>query len=124
MSNSNLISRSIQTSLLIGAILFVFLSQKISLPILWGGTLGVTLSTLNLFLFFRLSETLHHKKKSLAYAGLKFPIFYGILIFFLSQFQFSVFAFMIGFSVPFFVIVLKTFGGFTVGKRTAIVRST
>jgi hypothetical protein len=111
-----------KTSLIIGTIFFVFLSQRVSLQVLWGGALGITLSVINLFLLSRLSEKLHHKK-GLFYVALKFPFFYGLLIFFLYQFHFSAYAFMIGFSIPLFVIILKTFGGFPVVKRATIIRS-
>jgi len=130
MGNYDFIARSVKTSLIIGAIAFVFLSQRFPLQVLWGGTLGVMLGVLNLYLLSRLSEMLHHKGQRalrkrglLLYAALKFPFFYGLLVFLLYQFQFSIISFMIGFSVPLFVIILKTYGGF-VGQRASIIRST
>ncbi len=122
MDNHNFIIRSIKTSLVVGAVFFIFLSQRSSLQVLWGGALGVMLSLLNLILLSRIWETLH-KKISIFYVILKFPLFYGLLIFFLYQIHLSVYAFMIGFSVPLFVILLKTFGSVIYVERATITRS-
>ena len=118
-------SRSIRTSLIVGAILFIFLSQRFSVRVLWGGSLGIVMSVLNLFILSRISEIIfkpYQKKEVLFYIAFKLPIFYGLLVFLLYQFHFSLYAFMIGFSVPLFVIILKTYGGF-VGERASIIRS-
>lgn len=122
MNDPTFINRSMKTSLIVGAILFVFLSQRFSLSVLWGGALGLALSVLNLFLLWRLSEKLY-QNKGLFYVALKFPLFYGLLIFLLYQFHFSIYAFMTGFSIPLFVIILKTVGGFTFVERETIVRT-
>ncbi|MBI3359319.1 MAG: hypothetical protein HY201_04685 [Nitrospirae bacterium] len=134
MDSSAFIARSIKTSLIASAVLFVFLLQWVSLQVLWGGSLGIAMSVLNLFLLSRLSETLlnsYQKKKIIFYAALKLPIFYGLLIFLPYQFHFSVYGFMAGFSVPIFVIILKTVGathappsnGEFIGERANIIRS-
>jgi len=124
MDNANLVTRSIKTSLFVAAILFVFLSQRVSLPVLWGGALGVMLSALNLYLLLRLSG-MFYKKRGLLYAALKLPLFYGLLIFLLFKFPLSVTAFMVGFSVPLFVIILKTLGGGLIFvERANVIRST
>jgi len=114
--HSTLVTRAIKTSLIVGVVFFAFLAQRVSLQVLWGGALGVMLSVLNLYLLSRLSGMLH-QKRGLLYVALKFPLFYGLLLFLLFQFNFSIYAFMIGFSVPLFVIIAKTFGGLAIGER-------
>ena len=126
--DSSFISRTIKTSLVVGVIFFVFLSQMASLQVLWGGALGIALSVLNLFLLSRLSEAfcmpvIHHKKRGVFCAILKFPIFYGLLILLFYQFPISVYPFMVGFSVPLFVMMLKIVGGFSIVERARIIRS-
>lgn len=118
MNDTTFINRSMKTSLIVGAILFVFLSQRFSLSVLWGSALGVLLSVLNLFLLSRFLEIItsplgaDRKRMAVFYAVLKFPIFYSLLLFPLFWFNLSVYAFMAGFSVPLFVIVMKTVGKF------------
>ena len=50
-------------------------------------------------------------------AFLKLPVFYGLIWFLLSRFNLSAYAFMVGFSLPFLVLLLKSIGqAFPLGK--------
>jgi hypothetical protein len=119
MNDSTFISRSIKTSLIVGAILFIVTIQVASLEVIWGGAIGILASVFNLYILSLIAKTLwvspsdlsHHQKKAgLLYAVLKFPFFYGLLIFILLNVRLSAYAFMAGFSLPLVVIVLKSVG--------------
>ncbi len=123
--NSKIIPQTINYSLMIGIIGFAFLSQSQPLSVAWGWFLGTLVSTLNLYLLSRLFQTfliplseLPKNKKTIFYHSLlKIPIFYGSFIFLYYMLRFSIDSFMIGFSIPLIVIVLKVIGPIFIKKR-------
>ena len=135
MDRDESLAKSMKTTLLVGAFLFSLLAQQMPYRVAWGFFSGVLFSVLHftlLSLFFEkffspLPRSSISKKILLGCAFLKWPLFYG-LIGFLFSLGLSVYAFMIGFSLPFLVLLLKAWGGspwnILYGRRTGIVRTT
>jgi hypothetical protein len=124
--NNTIIARSIKTSLFIGMIGFALLSHLQPPSVVWGLLFGTLASAANLWILSRFLQTVFasaskpdQKKMALYYALLKFPAFYGLLIFLLYILRFSIYSFMIGFSVPLVVIVLKSVGPVLIGRERA-----
>jgi hypothetical protein len=119
MDDRTFVSRSIKTALIAGAIVFIFVAQKVPLPVVWGGALGILASVSNLYLLSLIAKTLlippahfsnDQKRMAIFYATLKFPIFYGLLVFILYKTDISLYALMAGFSFPLLVMTLKSVG--------------
>jgi hypothetical protein len=119
MDDRTFVSRSIKTALIAGAIVFVFVVQKVPLPVVWGGVLGILASVSNLYLLSLIAKTLlippahfsnDQKRMAIFYATLKFPIFYGLLVFILYKTDISLYALMAGFTFPLLVMTLKSVG--------------
>jgi len=137
----DIVSQSMKVTMIVGAFLFALISQKMAYTIAWGFFLGVSFSVLNFYLLFFLVQNIFApvntikpiwKKVPLISAFLKIPVLYGLIGFLLSQFNLSPFSFMIGFSFPFLVLLLKVMGQALYGdanwkidgKRTGIIRAT
>lgn len=123
----NFIDRTIQLSWVTGAVLFVFLTPYSPIPVTWGVSIGVFLSGLNLWILRTLFGSIFEgssKVKTVSYLGMKFPIFYGLLLLVLVFIPVSLGAFFIGFILPFIVIVLKTVGQVSFGKRPSSMAHT
>lgn len=123
----NLIDRTIQLSWVMGAVLFVFLSPYSPILVTWGVSIGVFLSGLNLWILRSLFRSVFEgssKVKTVSYLGMKFPLFYGLLLLVLTFIPISLGAFFIGFILPFIVIVLKTVGQASFGERPSAMAHT
>lgn len=122
----NFIDRTIQIAWLIGAILFVFLTPYYPAAVTWGLLIGVLLSGLNLWILRSLFGSIlqgSSKLKAVSYLGMKFPLFYGLLISILYFVPISLGAFFIGFVLPFGVVILKSAGQVLSGENSPIVHT-
>lgn len=119
----NFIDRTIRVSWIVGAILFVFLTPLSPVSITWGVGAGVFLSGMNLWILQGLFGSFFlsgfSKKKMIAYLGMKFPLFYGLLILVVTRTPVSFEAFSIGFILPFVVMVLKSLGQLISAERSS-----
>ncbi len=123
--NNTIVARSIKSALIVGTTAFAFLSLYQPPKVVWGLLIGTVSSAFNLYLLSLFSQILFTPllEKKLSGKGmgsryvvsggltlLKFPIFYGLLVVLFYTLHFSITSFMIGFSIPLCVIVLKTVG--------------
>jgi len=118
----NFIDRTIRISGVVGAVLFVFLTPYYPAAVTWGFLIGVALSGLNLWTLQSLFGSIlrgSSKAKAASYLGIKFPLFYGLLLSVLYFISISHEAFFVGFVLPFVVIVLKTVGQVALEKSAS-----
>lgn len=117
------IDRTIRVSWIVGAIFFVFLTPSSPVSITWGVAAGVFLSGMNLWvlqgLFGSFFLSGFSKKKMVAYLGMKFPLFYGLLILVVTLTPVSFEAFSGGFILPFIIMVLKSIGQLLLAERSS-----
>ncbi|GEM_PF-4180159 len=122
----NFVDRTIQLSWVTGAVLFIFLAPYSPIPVTWGVSIGVFLSGLNLWILRSLFGSIlqrSSKLKAVSYLGMKFPLFYGLLISILYFVPISLGAFFIGFVLPFGVVILKSAGQVLSGESSSIVHT-
>ncbi len=119
---SNLITQTIRTSFVIAGALFVVLAPYTSFASLWGFSIGILLSVLNLWTLNHIFSTFFapdsSKNKLFFYLGIKFPLFYILIISVLYWLPVSLSALTIGFLLPFGVMVLKELGQTLIKKQT------
>jgi len=118
----DIVSQSMKTTGFSVALIFSFLSLTMVYSIAWGFFFGAFFSILNFYLlslFFKKiftpsSAEIHPlpawRKATLVVAFLKIPALCGLIWLLLSQLHLSTFSFMIGFSFPFLVLLLKMIG--------------
>ncbi len=114
-----IVTRSIKTALIFGITGFGFLALSQPPNAAWGLLIGTVSSALNLYLLSLVSQSVFaplpewnpgRKRAIFLYVALKFPLFYLFLAVLFHYLHFSINFFMIGFSIPLGVIVLKSVG--------------
>lgn len=108
------IDRTIQVSLSLGAILFVFLAPFYPPSIVWGLAVGIGFSVFNLWALRRafgsFSTAAFDKKRLTAILFMKLPLFYGSVFLVFYFLPISLEAFAVGFGLPLAVMLLKAIG--------------
>ncbi len=107
-----MIARTAETTFLILALLFAFLAPYYPVAHLWGIGAGALLSVANLWGLHRILDGLlgGNRKRLLSLLFFKGFLFYGLIMAILMMAPLSIGAFVVGYVIPFGVLLLKLLG--------------